>query len=123
VNSQLSLIGVCIRGSRLPECAARRDEWIEPRCTQSQLLQQQSRQLFVESRNYTQRQRSGGNDVVVLVGLKLRNTSALLARNYNRPNVKKSSLRAREPFKDVKSAGTDPRLPERSIHVSYNRSK
>jgi hypothetical protein len=46
-----------------------------------------------------------------------------MARNYSRLDSKKSSLGAREPTEDVKPTRVDPRLPERMIHTSYDRSK
>lgn len=68
-----------------------------------------SRWLPVESGNYTQRRRCGGNDAVVLEELELRNAQALSARSYSMLDAKKSALGAREPFEDVKPAGTGPR--------------
>ena len=81
-----------------------------------------SRQLSVKNGNYARRWRCSDNNIIAPGGLKLRNAQALLARNCNSPDVKKSSPGGCESFEDVKPTGTVPRLPKRPIHASYDRS-
>jgi hypothetical protein len=80
-----------------------------------------SRQLSVESGNYTQRRGYGRSDIVVLGGLEHRNARAPSARSYNKPNAKRPSSGACGPIEDIEPARNDPRLPEGSFLACYDR--
>ena len=81
------------------------------------------RQLSVESSSHTQKQKGKDHDNVVPQGLKHQNARASLARSYNRPDLKESSPRAREPAEDFKPAKVNTKLPKRSARISYDHSK
>jgi hypothetical protein len=55
--------------------------------------------------------------------LKRQDVCAILPRNYDGPNTKKSSLGAHEPAEDIKSARGNHRKPKRMICTSYDPSK